>query len=290
MSENDHIPHAEAEAKATEQPQRHGLRKGIYILPNLFTLGALFGGFYAIVRAMDGRFEEAAVGIFVAMILDGLDGRIARLTKTQSEFGVQMDSLSDMVSFGIAPAVVTYAWSLHALGRWGWIASFVYAASAALRLARFNVNTHVVDKRFFQGLPSPAAAGVIAGLIWMLADLQIPSRSQEWMFFALTLFTGLTMVTNIPYYSFKTINLRRSVPFFVLILIALALAAFSGDPPKFLFALFTTYALSGYIVFGYRLARGQRTSVVALSKDEPEERGLHADDELHTSFIDDDIK
>lgn len=269
-----------SEQKPPQNPERHGLRKGIYILPNLFTLGALFGGFYAIVRAMDGRFEEAAIGIFVSMLLDSLDGRIARLTKTQSEFGVQMDSLSDMVSFGIAPAVVTYAWALHALGRWGWIASFVYAACAALRLARFNVNTHVVDKRFFQGLPSPAAAGVIAGLIWMLADLQIPSRSQEWMFLGLTLFAGLTMVTNIPYYSFKTINLRKSVPFFVVILIALGLAVFSGDPPKFLFGVFTVYAVSGYAVYVYRLVKGQRTSVVALSKDEPEERGLHGEENL----------
>ena len=135
-------------------------RKGIYILPNLFTLGGLFGGFYAVVMAIDGRFENAAIGVFCAMILDSLDGRIARMTNTQSAFGEQMDSLADMVSFGAAPALIVYVWTLNSLGRWGWIGAFVYCACAALRLARFNVNTSVVDKRFFQGLPSPAAAAL----------------------------------------------------------------------------------------------------------------------------------
>ena len=142
-------------------------RKGIYILPNLFTLAALFGGFYAIVMAMNGRFDLAAIGVFCAMVLDSLDGRVARMTNTQSAFGEQMDSLSDMVSFGAAPALIAYEWALKGLGRWGWIAAFVYCACAALRLARFNVNTGVVDKRYFQGLPSPAAAALVAGFIWL---------------------------------------------------------------------------------------------------------------------------
>ena len=142
-------------------------RKGIYILPNLFTLAALFGGFYSVVMAMNGRFDLAATGIFCAMVLDSLDGRVARMTNTQSAFGEQMDSLSDMVSFGAAPALVAYEWALKGLGRWGWIAAFVYCACAALRLARFNVNTGVVDKRYFQGLPSPAGAALVAGFIWV---------------------------------------------------------------------------------------------------------------------------
>jgi CDP-diacylglycerol--serine O-phosphatidyltransferase len=145
-------------------------RKGIYILPNLFTLAALFGGFYAIVMAINGRFDLAAVGVFCAMVLDSLDGRVARMTNTQSAFGEQMDSLSDMVSFGAAPALISYVWALKSLGRWGWIAAFVYCACAALRLARFNVNTAVVDKRYFQGLPSPAAAALVAGFIWLLTE------------------------------------------------------------------------------------------------------------------------
>ena len=145
-------------------------RKGIYILPNLFTLAALFGGFYAVVMAMNARFDLAAVGVFAAMVLDSLDGRVARMTNTQSAFGEQMDSLSDMVSFGAAPALIAYVWALKGLGRWGWIAAFVYCACAALRLARFNVNTGVVDKRYFQGLPSPAAAALVAGFIWVMNE------------------------------------------------------------------------------------------------------------------------
>jgi CDP-diacylglycerol--serine O-phosphatidyltransferase len=148
-------------------------RKGIYILPNLITLAALFGGFYAVVMAINGRFDLAAVGVFCAMVLDSLDGRVARMTNTQSAFGEQMDSLSDMVSFGAAPALIAYVWALKGLGRWGWIAAFVYCACAALRLARFNVNTAVVDKRYFQGLPSPAAAALVAGFIWVATDLGV---------------------------------------------------------------------------------------------------------------------
>ena len=151
-------------------------RKGIYVLPNLFTLAALFGGFYAIVMAMNGQFDLAATGIFAAMVLDSLDGRVARMTGTQSAFGEQMDSLSDMVSFGAAPALVAYEWALRPLGRWGWIAAFVYCACAALRLARFNVNTSVVDKRYFQGLPSPAAAALVAGFIWLTSAMLVAHR------------------------------------------------------------------------------------------------------------------
>ena len=250
-------------------------RKGIYILPNLFTLGGLFGGFYAIVMAVDGRFENAAIGIFCAMVLDSLDGRIARMTNTQSAFGEQMDSLADMVSFGAAPALIVYVWALSSLGRWGWIGAFVYCACAALRLARFNVNTAVVDKRFFQGLPSPAAAALVAGFIWLMTDAGIDGQDVRWYAFALTLYSGLTMVTNVPFYSFKDVQMKKSVPFAVIVLIALGIAVINIDPPIVMFGLFMIYGLSGYAVYAWRKAKGQQTSVISTSTDEPDERGLH---------------
>lgn len=250
-------------------------RKGIYILPNLFTLAALFGGFYAIVMAINGRFDLAAVGIFCAMVLDSLDGRVARMTNTQSAFGEQMDSLSDMVSFGAAPAIIAYVWALKGLGRWGWIAAFVYCACAALRLARFNVNTAVVDKRYFQGLPSPAAAALIAGFIWLMTDLGFDGTSLAWPMFALALYAGLTMVTNVPFYSFKDIHMKRSVPFAAIVLMALGIAVINIDPPIVIFSVFILYGMSGYALYFWRKAKGVQTSVISTSTDEPEERGLH---------------
>ncbi len=250
-------------------------RKGIYILPNLFTLAALFGGFYAIVMAMNGQYDQAAVGVFCAMVLDSLDGRIARMTNTQSAFGEQMDSLSDMVSFGAAPALIAYIWALTSLGRWGWIGAFVYCACAALRLARFNVNTAVVDKRFFQGLPSPAAAALVAGFIWLMNDSGINGLEVRWLTFALMLYAGLTMVTNLPFYSFKDLSMKRSVPFAAIVLIALGIAVINIHPPIVMFALFVVYGLSGYVVYAWRRAKGLQTSVISISTDEPDERGLH---------------
>jgi CDP-diacylglycerol---serine O-phosphatidyltransferase len=261
-------------------------RKGIYILPNLFTLAALFGGFYGVVMAMNGRFDLAAAGIFCAMVLDSLDGRVARMTNTQSAFGEQMDSLSDMVSFGAAPALIAYEWSLRGLGRWGWIAAFVYCACTALRLARFNVNTSVVDKRYFQGLPSPAAAALVAGFIWLMTEsghegqgvLEIPfglTLSVPWVTFVFALYAGLTMVTNVPFYSFKDVQMKRSVPFVVIVLIALGIAVINIDPPTVLFSIFVLYGLSGYVLYAWRRIKGQPTSVISTSTDEPEERGLH---------------
>lgn len=250
-------------------------RKGIYILPNLFTLAALFGGFYAIVMAMNGRFDQAAIGVFCAMVLDSLDGRIARMTNTQSAFGEQMDSLSDMVSFGAAPALIAYVWALTSLGRWGWLGAFVYCACAALRLARFNVNTTVVDKRFFQGLPSPAAAALVAGFIWLMTDAGIEGVEVRWITFSLMLYSGLTMVTNVPFYSFKDISFKRSVPFAVIVLIALGIAIVNIHPPTVVFGLFVLYGFSGYAVYAWRKAKGLQTSVISISTDEPEERGLH---------------
>ena len=225
-------------------------RRGIYLLPNLFTTAGLFAGFYAIVQAMNTRFEQAAVAIFVAMVLDGLDGRVARLTHTQSEFGAEYDSLSDMVSFGAAPALVMYEWALRSMGRIGWIAAFVYCAGAALRLARFNTNIEVIDKRYFQGLPSPAAAALVAGFIWVVDDFNIDAVStMRWIACIITLFAGLTMVSNIPFYSFKDVNFRRSVPFWAILLVALGIILISTHPPTVLFLLFVAYALSGYVVW-----------------------------------------
>ena len=249
--------------------------KGLYVLPNLFTLAALFGGFYAIVMAMNGNFEQAAIGVFCAMVLDSLDGRVARMTNTQSAFGEQMDSLSDMVSFGAAPALIAYVWGLTSLGRWGWIAAFVYCACAALRLARFNVNTGVVDKSYFQGLPSPAAAALVAGFIWLMADAGVKGYEVRWYMFALTLYAGLTMVTNVPFYSFKDVSIKRSVPFAVIVLIALGIAVINIDPPTVMFGLFVLYGFSGYVLYGWRKAKGLQTSVISTSTDEPEERDLH---------------
>lgn len=249
--------------------------KGIYILPNMITLAALFGGFYAIVMAMNGRFDLATLGIFAAMVLDSLDGRVARLTHTQSAFGEQMDSLSDMVSFGAAPALVAYVWSLNGLGRWGWIAAFVYCACAALRLARFNVNTSVVDKRFFQGLPSPAAAALVAGFIWLMTEAGVQGAELSWWVFAITLYAGLTMVTNVPFYSFKDVHLKKSVPFAVIVMIALLIAVINIHPPTVLFGLFVLYGFSGYVLYVWRKAKGRQTSVISTSTDEPDERGLH---------------
>lgn len=250
-------------------------RKGIYILPNLFTLAALFGGFYAVVMAMNNRFDLAAVGVFCAMILDSLDGRVARMTNTQSAFGEQMDSLSDMVSFGAAPALIAYEWTLRGAGRWGWIAAFVYCACAALRLARFNVNTAVVDKRWFQGLPSPAAAAMVTGFIWLMTELEVDRDDVTWVMFGLALYAGLTMVTNVPFYSFKDVQMKKSVPFVVIVLIALGIAIVNIHPPIVMFGLFVAYGLSGYVVYGWRKTKGQPTSVISTSTDEPDERGLH---------------
>lgn len=233
-------------------------RRGIYLLPNLFTTAALFAGFYAIVQAMNGSFEQAAVAIFIAMVLDGLDGRVARLTHTQSAFGAEYDSLSDMVSFGAAPALVIYEWALKGMGKWGWIAAFVYCAGAALRLARFNTQLEVADKRFFQGLPSPAAAALIAGLVWVTQDIQIRGHDIRWLAWGVTVFAGLTMVSNIRFYSGKDINLKRSVPFVALLLLVLFFVLISSDPPKILFALFVLYSLSGYAMWLWDVRKQKR--------------------------------
>jgi len=223
-------------------------RRGIYLLPNLFTTAALFSGFYAIVAAMQGSFDSAAMAIFIAILMDSLDGRVARLTNTQSEFGAQYDSLSDMVSFGIAPALVVYSWSIHTLGKIGWLVAFLYTATAALRLARFNVQTLVVDKRFFVGLPSPAAAAVVAG--WVGVAHQLALSPQVWTIITslLTVAVGLLMVSSVHYASFKQFSLHGKVPFIAALIVLLVFMAVSVDPPVVVFSLFLIYVCSGPVL------------------------------------------
>ena len=222
-------------------------RRGIYLLPNLFTTLALFAGFYAIVQGMNHDFERAAIAIFVAMVLDGLDGRVARLTNTQSAFGAEYDSLADMVSFGAAPALVMYEWALRGMGRIGWIAAFVYCVGAALRLARFNTQLSVADKRWFTGLPSPAAAALVAGMIWVLNDYQVKGGEVKWFAAALTVYAGVTMVSNVRFYSGKDLNLRRAVPFWMTLVIVVALMLISIEPSHVLWGIMVAYGVSGYV-------------------------------------------
>jgi CDP-diacylglycerol--serine O-phosphatidyltransferase len=234
------------EAAVEESPPKR--RRGIYLLPNLFTTAALFAGFYAVLASMQGRFEPAAIAIFAAMVLDGLDGRVARLTHTQSDFGAEYDSLSDMVAFGVAPALVAYQWALGDLGKAGWLAAFVYTAAAALRLARFNTQIGIADKRFFQGLPSPSAAAIIAGAVWVGTDHGIDAASLQWLAAAVTAGGGLLMVSNFRYHSFKDIDVRGRVSFIVAVVVMLIFALVYLHPPLVLFLGFATYAVSGPVL------------------------------------------
>jgi len=231
-------------------------KRGIYLLPNLFTTLNLFAGFYAIVQGMNHEWEKAAVAIFVAMVLDSLDGRVARLTRTQSAFGAEYDSLTDMVSFGAAPALIMYEWALRGMGRVGWIAAFVYCAGAALRLARFNTQLSVADKRWFTGLPSPAAAALVAGMIWVFNEYQVPGSEMPWFAAAVTIYAGVTMVSNVRFYSGKDINLRRAVPFSFAVAVVLALLLISLEPPMVLWGVMLAYGVSGYV--GWAVQRWRR--------------------------------
>ncbi len=242
-------------------------RRGIYLLPNLFTTGAMFAGFYAIVAATADRFEAAAIAVFVAMLLDGIDGRVARITNTSSEFGAQYDSLSDMVSFGLAPALVMYEWALvymKSMGwvwaKLGWLAAFFYAAAAALRLARFNIRTGSLDKRYFQGLPSPSAAALMVGMIWVWHDLEFSGDNLKIPAFILTIVTAALMVSKFSYYSFKDFDLRNRIPFMAVLVIIFAFMLASIDPPKVLFGAFAIYTLSGpaFNIVRWRRKRSHR--------------------------------
>jgi len=235
-------------------------RRGIYLLPNLFTTAALFAGFYGIIAAMKGHFEAASVAVFVAMVLDGLDGRVARLTNTQSDFGVQYDSLSDMLSFGLAPALIIYQWSLAGMGKLGWLAAFMLTACAARRLARFNTQVEVVDKRYFQGLPSPAAAGVVAGLVWVGFDNGITGEALRVPAFLLTVLTAVLMVSNVRYHSFKELDLKHKVPFMAVLAMVMVFVFIAVDPPQVLFFLLLTYVLSGPVMTLFHRQRLKRTA------------------------------
>jgi len=242
--------------KITELDQERPRRaRGIYLLPNLLTTAALFAGFYAVLAAMNGQFEKAAVAVFVAMLLDGLDGRVARITNTQSAFGAEYDSLSDMVAFGLAPALVTYEWALNQLGKAGWMAAFIYTAGAALRLARFNASVATADKRYFQGLPSPSAAAVLAASVWVAVDNGIVGADVAWVVGVMTGLVGLLMVSNLRYYSFKEIDFHGKVPFVVIVVIMLVFAVVLTQPPLVLFGLFFAYAMSGPVLWVYRRVR-----------------------------------
>jgi len=244
-------------------------RRGIYLLPNLLTTGAMFGGFYAILAAMNGNFQGAAIAIFVAMFFDGLDGQVARLTNTQSAFGVQYDSLSDMVSFGVAPAVVAFSWMLHSLGKLGWAAAFIYASCAALRLARFNTQVGVVDKRFFIGLASPAAAALVAGLVWNGHDAEV-STGAALLAAMLTSVAGLLMVSNLRYKSLKGINLKGKVPFIAILAVVMLVVIISTAPAAVLLLLALLYALSSpvfWVIRKLRKRQRQREAVETYVKD-----------------------
>lgn len=242
-------PHHARPVDPMEEPLvKKKSRRGIYLLPNLFTTANMFAGFYAVIAAMQGRFEPAAIAIFAAMLLDGIDGRVARLTNTQSDFGAEYDSLADMVAFGVAPALVAYEWALGGLGKIGWLAAFVYTAAAALRLARFNTQVGTADKRYFQGLPSPSAAGIIAAGVWIGADHGIAGADVSWLAVFVTAIVGLLMVSNFRFHSFKDIDARGRVSFIVAVVVMLAFALVFLHPPVILFAGFMVYAVSGPVL------------------------------------------
>jgi CDP-diacylglycerol---serine O-phosphatidyltransferase len=249
-------------------PARPGLRRrGIYLLPNLFTTGVLFCGFFAIVQAMQGRFETGCIAIFVAMVLDGMDGRVARWTNTQSEFGAQYDSIADMVAFGAAPALIAYTWVLKDFGTAGWIGAFIYCAGAGIRLARFNANIAVVDKRYFQGLPSPSGAAIMAGYIWVLVDFfTIAPRDYQWLApltWAVAVFAGVTMVSNVPFWSFKEVNWKKRVPLWVILALVIGISIVASSPSLVLFGVFMAYGFSGYVMW----AMGHRTRPILPDDD-----------------------
>jgi CDP-diacylglycerol--serine O-phosphatidyltransferase len=222
--------------------------KGIYLLPNIMTTTALFAGFYAVIAGMNGQFELGAIAIFIAMVFDGLDGRIARMTNSSSAFGAEYDSLADMVSFGLAPALLMYQWALNDFGKFGWIVAFIYTVAAALRLARFNTQVGIADKRYFQGLPSPVAAALLASFVWLIETNNIDTGLESFLALIFTLITGVMMVSNIRFESFKEFNLKNKVPFVTLLVVVLVLSIIALKPAMILFILVFGYILYGVIM------------------------------------------
>ncbi len=254
--------------KSDEKTTRKPRARGIYLLPNLFTVGALFAGFYAIVAATKQHFDVAALAIFIAMLLDALDGRIARLTHTQSEFGAQMDSLSDMVCFGLSPALVLYIWSLSAMGKPGWLAAFFYTVCTALRLARFNSQSQQTNKRYFQGLSTTAAAGFIASIIWTCQEYHISGQEFSLIITIVTVLVGVLKVSTVRYRSFKDFDVRGRVPFMVILIIVLLMVLIAFDPPIVFFVIFSAYTLSGPVgtLWGLRSRKRKRRKAKAKKK------------------------
>ncbi len=242
--------------------------RGVYLLPNLLTTAALFSGFYSIIAAVKGNFDVAAIAIYIAMVADALDGRVARMTNTQTAFGAEYDSLSDMVAFGVAPALLVYSWSLSSLGKLGWLAAFLYTAATALRLARFNTQAdHDVDRRYFQGIPSPAAAGVVAGTAWFSASNNIAASWYLAIPIALlTVFVAALMVSTIRYHSFKKIDFTGKVPFIAAVVLIVGLTAIALDPPEMLFGIFFGYALSGPVLTLWQLRKMRRLAADVRKK------------------------
>jgi CDP-diacylglycerol--serine O-phosphatidyltransferase len=242
--------------------------RGIYLLPNLLTTAGLFSGFFAIVASMNNHFESAAVAIFIAMVFDGLDGRVARMTNTESDFGAEYDSMADIVSFGMAPALVMYNWALHDLGKLGWLAAFIFVAGGALRLARFNANINTVDKRFFQGLAIPSAAAIIAGAVWVGSKYAINPSDVHYVAAGLTIVCGLLMVSNFRYHSFKDVDWRGRVSFMVILIIVLAFVIVATEPSLVLFSIFLLYAISGPITTFRTVKKLKLEHVVGDASDE----------------------
>ncbi len=254
-------------------------RRGIYLLPNLFTTAALFSGFYAIVAAINEHFEAAAIAIFVGMILDGLDGRVARMTNTQSAFGAEYDSLSDLVCFGLAPALLMYKWSLSSLadisnlfGKLGWLAAFIYTAATALRLARFNTQVGKVDKAHFQGLPSPAAAAVMASFVWLCTDYQIAGSILTLPAWIITISMGFLMVSTFRYHSFKDLDFKGRVPFFTVLIVVMVFVLVSIDPPQILFFCFLIYAISGPVLTLVELRKRRAARLMADNQESTDKK------------------
>ena len=257
-------------------PQPRRRRRGIYLLPNLFTTAALFAGFYAVVAGVDGRFEAAAVAIFVAMVLDGADGRIARLTNTQSDFGAEYDSLSDVICFGLAPALLVYEWGLSEMGKIGWVAAFFFAAATALRLARFNTQIGTADKRYFQGLPCPPAGATVAGLVWFATDYGVDSGALVIFAFAMTIAIAGLMVSNVRFHSFKDLDLRGRVPFMTILAVVVLFVFVSTDPPLVLFLGLLGYVVSGPVLTLWNIRKrraARRTGAAGPAGEPPRDAG-----------------
>lgn len=233
--------------------------RGIYLLPNLFTVGAMFAGFYAIVAATHAKFDTAAIAIFIAMIMDGLDGRVARLTHTQSEFGAQMDNMSDMLCFGVTPALVLYEWSLSGVGKVGWLAAFIYTVCTALRLARFLSMDDPEDKRYSRGLTTTAAAGFVASVLWFCTVHDISGDGIKSLILVMTVFVALLKVSTVPYRTFKDFDARDKIPFLAVVVMVLALAFIALDPPDVILAVFGLYVLSGPITSIMHFLKNRRT-------------------------------